>query len=124
MSHSPTSEIFEHLFVLELANNHQGKLQRGLRIVRDFSRIVRFNNVKAAIKLQFRDVDAFIHRDFRERAGIRYIKRTLDTRLSKLEYATLTNAIRQAGCITMATPFDEVSVELCVELGIELIKIA
>jgi len=73
MSHSQTSEIFEHLFVLELANNHQGRLQRGLRIVRDFSRIVRFNNVKAAIKLQLRDVDAFIHRDFRERSDIRYI---------------------------------------------------
>lgn len=127
MNHSQTSpgaEIFEHLFVLELANNHQGRLERGLRIIRDFSRIVRFNNVKAAIKLQFRDVDAFIHRDFRERADIRYIKRTLDTRLSKLEYATLINAIRQAGCIPMATPFDEVSVELCVELGVELVKIA
>ena len=116
--------IFEDLFVLELANNHQGRLQRGLQIVRDFSRIVRFNNVKAAIKLQFRDVDAFIHRDFRERADIRYIKRTLDTRLTKAEYATLTTAIRQAGCITMATPFDEVSVDLCVELAVEIIKIA
>jgi hypothetical protein len=57
-------EIFEHLFVLELANNHQGRLERGLRIVTDFSRIVRFNNVKAAIKLQLRDVDAFIHQGF------------------------------------------------------------
>lgn len=124
MSHSQTPEIFEHLFVLELANNHQGHLERGLRIVRDFSRIVRFNNVKAAIKLQFRDVDAFIHQDFRDRADIRYIKRTLDTRLSKAEYTKLTTAIRRSGCIPMATPFDEVSVDLCVELGVELIKIA
>lgn len=120
----PDSEIFEDLFVLELANNHQGSLERGLRIVTSFSRIVRFNNVKAAIKLQLRDVDAFIHKDFRARSDIRYIKRTLDTRLSKTEYATLANAIRRAGCIPMATPFDEVSVELCVELGIDLIKIA
>jgi len=30
-----------------------------------------------------RDVDAFIHKDFRARSDIRYIKRTLDTRLSK-----------------------------------------
>ncbi|EXI78685.1 MAG: Spore coat polysaccharide biosynthesis protein SpsE [Candidatus Accumulibacter appositus] len=116
--------VFEDLFVLELANNHGGRVDRGLRIVRDFSRIVRFNNVKAAIKLQLRDVDAFIHQDFRERADIRYIKRTLETRLTKAEYATLTTAIRQAGCITMATPFDEVSVDLCVELGVEIIKIA
>lgn len=120
----PDSEIFEDLFVLELANNHEGCLERGLRIVTSFSRIVRFNNVKAAIKLQLRDVDAFIHKDFRHRADIRYIKRTLDTRLTKSEYATLTAAIRRAGCIPMATPFDEVSVDLCVELGIEMIKIA
>lgn len=121
---SQTAEIFENLFVLELANNHEGRLERGLRIVTDFSRIVRFNNVKAAIKLQFRDVDAFIHKDFRNRTDIRYIKRTLDTRLSKAEYATLTTAIRRAGCIPMATPFDEASVDLCVELGVDIIKIA
>ncbi len=127
MSHSQqsqASEIFEDLFVLELANNHQGRLERGLRIVTDFSRIVRFNNVKAAIKLQFRDVEAFIHKEFRERTDIRYIRRTLDSRLSKAEYARLTTAIRRAGCIPMATPFDEVSVDLCVELGVEIIKIA
>ena len=27
--------IFENLFVLELANNHWGNLERGLKIVRD-----------------------------------------------------------------------------------------
>lgn len=121
---SQALQIFEDLFVLELANNHQGRLDRGLRIVTDFSRIVRFNNVKAAIKLQFRDVDAFIHKTFRERTDIRYIKRTLETRLAKAEYAALTTAIRRAGCIPMATPFDEVSVDTCVELGVEIIKIA
>ena len=127
MSHSPNAagrQVFEDLFVLELANNHQGNIERGLRIVTSFSRIARFNNVRAAIKLQFRDVGAFIHRDFRERTDIRYIRRTLDTRLSKAQYAKLTRAIRQGGCIPMATPFDELSVDLCVELGIEIIKIA
>ena len=59
-------DVFDELFVLEMANNHWGKLDRGLKIVRDFSRIVRFNNVKAAIKIQLRDVDTFIHKDFRE----------------------------------------------------------
>lgn len=124
LSNPQSSEIFEDLFVLELANNHQGSLARGLRIVTDFSRIVRFNNVKAAIKLQFRDVNAFIHKQFRDRRDIRYIKRTLDSQLRKAEYATLAAAIRSAGCVPMATPFDEISVELCAELGMEIIKIA
>lgn len=117
-------DIFEELFVLELANNHWGSVERGLKIITDYSRIVRFNNAKAAIKLQFRDVDSFIHKDFIKNTDIRYIKKTLDTRLSKEELAQLVNAVRQGGCISMATPFDEKSVDLCVELGIQIIKIA
>ena len=56
--------------------------------------MVRFNNVRAAIKMQLRDVDNFIHRDFRDRSDIRYIKKTLDTQLSLDDYATLVKAIR------------------------------
>ena len=74
--------LFEDLFVLELANNHWGKFERGLKIVQDFGRVVRFNQVKAAMKLQFRDVDRFIHKDYRDRTDVRYIKKTLDTHLS------------------------------------------
>ncbi len=117
-------ELFEDLFVLEMANNHWGKVERGLEIIRQHSRIVRFNNVRAAIKLQFRDVDNFIHKDFRERHDVRYIKKTLDTRMTREHYAALTAAIKKASCIPMATPFDESSVDLCVELGIPIIKIA
>jgi N-acetylneuraminate synthase len=117
-------EIFENLFVLEVTNNHQGNLERGLQIIREHSRVVRFNNVRAAIKLQFRDVDSFVHKDFASRLDIKYIKRVLDTRLSKTEYAVLVEAIRKSGCIPMATPFDEKSVDLCVEFGMPIIKIA
>jgi N-acetylneuraminate synthase len=69
-------------------------------------------------------VDNFIHRDFRDRTDIRYIKKTLDTKMTEDDYATLVKAVRQGGCIPMATPFDEKSVNLCVELGIPIIKIA
>ncbi len=116
--------LFDGLFVLELANNHWGRLDRGLNIVTDFARVVRFNNVKAAIKLQFRDVDRFIHKDFRGREDIRYIKKTLDTQMTKAEYKTLVDHVRASGCVRMATPFDEASVDMCMELGIEIIKIA
>ncbi|MCA1826006.1 MAG: N-acetylneuraminate synthase family protein [Myxococcales bacterium] len=117
-------DIFEDLFVLELANNHLGKLERGLKIITDYSRIVRFNNVRAAIKLQFRDVESFVHKDFRDRSDIRYIKKTVDTHLPKDAYLAMINAIRQGGCIPMATAFDEASVDLCVELGIQILKLA
>ncbi|MDE3196201.1 MAG: N-acetylneuraminate synthase family protein [Acidobacteriota bacterium] len=117
-------DIFEDLFVLEMANNHWGSVDRGLRIISAYSQVVRFNNVRAAIKLQFRDIDTFIHKDFRHRRDIRYVAKTLDTRLNAECFATLVKAIRQASCIPMATPFDEASVDLCCELGIPIIKLA
>lgn len=116
--------LFEDLFVLELANNHWGKFERGLKIVQDFGRVVRFNQVKAAMKLQFRDVDRFIHKDYRDRTDVRYIKKTLDTHLSWDSYAKLVKAVRENGMVTMATPFDEVSVDKCVEFDLQIIKIA
>lgn len=117
-------DIFEDLFVLEMANNHLGSLERGLKIVAAFAQVVRFNNVRATIKLQFRDVDSFIHKDFLDRKDLRYIRKTLDTRLTDEDYGIMVKAIRQAGFSATATPFDERSVELCVELGIPIIKIA
>jgi len=117
-------KIFEDLFILEMANNHWGKLERGLKIIKEFSTIVRFNNVRAAIKLQFRDVDSFIHKNFRDNKDIRYIKKTLDTKMDVEHYATMVEAIKKSGCIAISTPFDEKSVDLCVNVGVEIIKIA
>jgi N-acetylneuraminate synthase len=118
------ADIFDELFVLELANNHLGNVERGLKIIAAYAQVVRFNNVRAAIKLQLRDVDSFIHQDFRHRDDIRYIKKTMDTRLQAADYARLVQAIRAASCIPMATPFDETSVEFCCEVGIPILKIA
>lgn len=118
------NNIFEDLFVLELANNHWGDIERGKKIITDFSRVVRFNNIKAAIKLQFRDVDRFVHEDFKGRDDIRYVAKTLKTKMTYDEYGILIDAIRKSGCITMSTPFDEASVDMCVNLGVQIIKIA
>ena len=119
-----TDKIFNNLFVLELANNHWGSVERGLKIINAFAQVVRFNNVRAAIKLQFRDVDHFIQPSFKGREDIRYIKKTEDTKLEKHEYAVLIEAIRSQGCIPMATAFDEASVDLCEEFNLPLIKVA
>lgn len=117
------ADIFEDLFILEMANNHLGKLERGLAIVDKFSKIVRFNNVRAAIKIQLRDVNTLIHAKFRQREDIRYIKKTLHTAMPAEDYATLVTAARKVGK-TCATPFDETSVDTCVNLGIQIIKLA
>ena len=39
-------------------------------------------------------------------------------------FAALAEAIKKAGCIPMATPFDERSVDFCVELALPIIKLA
>jgi sialic acid synthase SpsE len=118
------ADIFEDLFVLEMANNHLGKLERGLAIVDKFSKIIRFNNVRAAIKIQLRDVNTLIHADYRQRSDIRYIKKTMQTAMSIDDYTTLITTIRKSGGIPCATPFDETSVDLCVNLGVQIIKLA
>lgn len=128
------NNIFENLFVLELANNHWGSLDRGKKIVREFAKVVKNNKVKAAIKLQFRDVDNFIHKDFKEEGKnvdllnlpkrSRYIQKTNKTKLSFEEFKELIEYIKKHDCIPMSTPFDEKSVDWCVELNLPMIKIA
>src|SRR6185295_7507893 len=95
------TQLFNDLFVLEMTNNHLGSVERGLNIIKEFGRVVRYNNVRAAIKLQFRDVNTFIHKDFRHRQDIRYIKRTIETELSDADYEIFVKAIIENGCIPM-----------------------
>ena len=116
--------IFEHLFVLELANNHWGNVNRGIKIIRDFATVARVNSVKVAIKLQFRDVDSFIHPNFKGTTSSRYISKTEKTKLSLQEFSALIDEIVRVGCIPMATPFDELSTDLCDKFSLPLIKIA
>ena len=115
--------IFNDLFVLEMANNHWGDLERGKQIVRTYAELARKYNVKAAIKMQFRDVDNFIHPEYKGDTE-RYIKKTESTRLSFADFQELTELIGQEGCIPMATPFDESSVAWCENLDYAIIKIA
>ena len=117
-------DVFEDLFVLEMANNHWGRLERGKKIVDDFAHVVRYNGIRASIKLQFRDVDTFIHKDHRDRTDVRYIKKTMDTRMAREQFAELVQYIKKAGCIPTATPFDEASVELAEELELPMLKLA
>jgi sialic acid synthase SpsE len=128
------NNIFENLFVLELANNHWGSLKRGKRIVKEFAKVVKANNVKASIKLQFRDVDNFIHKKFKDLHNPsailslpkrdRYIAKTNNTKLSIDEFAELVDYIKANDCIPMATAFDEKSVDLCVKFEMPIIKVA
>ena len=114
---------FNNLFIFEMANNHQGDLSHGKRIVREMARIAREHGIRAAVKLQFRDLDTFIHPAHRENREHKHIGRFLSTRLTEEEFAELLNEIRSEGLITMVTPFDELSVGLIEKLNVDVIKI-
>ena len=117
------NSVFKDLFVLEMANNHWGSVERGKAIIEAFGAIVRKHGVKAAIKMQFRDVENFIHPEFKG-DDERYIQKTEATKLSLADFAELTQCIADQGCLPMATPFDEKSVGWCEELNYDVIKIA
>lgn len=114
---------FNDLFVFEMANNHQGFVEHGLRIIHTMADIAVRKNIRAAIKLQFRDLDTFIHPNHVHDTSNKHIPRFLSTRLSEDQFKTLVDATKQKGLISMCTPFDESSVDKIERLGIEVIKI-
>jgi len=119
-----TKELFDNLFIFEMANSHQGSVEHGCDIIRAMAKIARKYNIKAAVKLQYRELDSFIHPDFKGRTDIKHIPRFESTRLSFEQFGQLVECIREEGLIAMSTPFDEAGVDLCMDQGLEIIKIA
>jgi sialic acid synthase SpsE/mannose-6-phosphate isomerase-like protein (cupin superfamily) len=115
---------FQGLYILDMANNHQGLVDHGLRIIEQHGKVVANHGVKAALKFQFRQFDTFIHAAHKTASTNKHIPRFLANALTSDEFGHLTEAVRAAGMITMATPFDEESVDLIEKLDITLIKIA
>ncbi len=119
-----TLDLFDNLFIFEMANSHQGSVEHGIDIIRAMGRIARKYNIRAAVKLQYRELDSFIHPDYKGRTDIKHIPRFESTRLMPEQFNRLVDAIREEGLIPMSTPFDEVSVDLCMDQGLDIIKIA
>ena len=70
------------LFIFELANNHQGDVRHGRRIIDEMAKIARQFGIRAAVKLQYRNLATFIHPAFRT-GDHKHIKRFLSTELTK-----------------------------------------
>jgi sialic acid synthase SpsE/quercetin dioxygenase-like cupin family protein len=115
---------FNNLFVLDLANNHQGILEHGLRIIRECGKVARKNNVRAAMKFQFRQYETFIHPDHFKNSDNKHIPRFLSTELSKQQWQELFDAVKSEGMLTMCTPFDNESVPVISDMDFDIIKVA
>ena len=114
------------LVIFEMANNHMGSLEHGLRIVDAFGAVAdRYrDHFDFGFKLQYRDLDSFIHPAFRERADIKHIKRFLETRMAPEAFLELLARFELRGFQKVCTPFDEASVELLERHGFQWLKIA
>lgn len=118
------SQIFVRpLFIFEMANNHMGSVDHGLRIVDAMAEASRGFPFAFAVKLQYRDIDTFIHPDYKDRKDLKFVKRFSETRLSWEEYKRLKDGITSAGFISVCTPWDEISVDKIEEHGYDYIKI-
>ncbi|MGD9338775.1 MAG: N-acetylneuraminate synthase family protein, partial [Syntrophobacterales bacterium] len=115
---------FNGLFTYDLANNHQGDLEHGLNIIRALGDVTKTAGVRGALKFQFRHLETFIHPDYKEKKDVKHIPRFMETGLTKEQHQVLTETVIDNGMYTMCTPFDEESVDLILDLGIEIIKVA
>ena len=118
------SNIFDKLFILEMANNHMGSLEHGLRLIREFHKVTSKFDFNFAFKFQYRDLDSFIHPDFKDRMDIKYIKRFSETRFSEDQFLAMKKELDKLGFISVCTPFDEKSVDLIEKHGYKILKIA
>jgi sialic acid synthase SpsE/mannose-6-phosphate isomerase-like protein (cupin superfamily) len=117
--------IPQKLMVLEMANNHMGDISHGCQIIEEFGSVCKqFPEFKFAFKLQYRDLDTFIHPAMKGRTDVKYIKRFSETRLTRPDFDQLVSKIRKEGFLAMATPFDNASVSTIVDQGLDILKIA
>ena len=110
-------------YIFEMANNHMGSVSHAKKIIDEFSNLSIMQDLNAGIKLQFRNLDTFIHKDFKN-SELKYVKRFNETKLPINEIAEIIDYIHQKELTSVATPFDNDSLPLFDQLGVEVIKIA
>ena len=111
------------LYIFEMANNHQGDIKHAFKIIDQFSKLSKERKITAGIKLQFRQLDSFIHPEY-QKSDLKYVKRFQSTRLSKEQFSEIVSHIKKSGLLAIATPFDNKSLKWIKEFDIDIVKIA
>lgn len=110
-------------FIFELANNHNGSIENAFKIIKDAKSISNHSNIEFGFKLQFRNLETFLHKDC-EKMNNKHVKRFLETKLTIENYKEICNEIKKSGFKLVITPFDEESVDFAKECGADILKIA
>lgn len=111
------------LFIFELANNHNGSIDNALKLIDQASTITNHTNIDFAFKLQFRDLETFLHKDC-EKMNNKHVKRFIETKLTKDEYKKICKKIKDQKFKLVITPFDEPSVDFAIDCDVDILKIA
>jgi sialic acid synthase SpsE/mannose-6-phosphate isomerase-like protein (cupin superfamily) len=111
------------LFVYEMANNHMGVVEHGIRIIHELKKASEGFPFSFCVKLQYRDIASCIHPDYKERYDLKYVKRFSETHLSWEQYKQIKDAIVDSGFLSMCTPWDEISVDKIAEHGYDFMKV-
>lgn len=116
--------FFQNLFVFDIANNHMGDAEHGIKIINELRKATAVFDFPCAVKFQYRDLDTFIHPNYKDRFEFKYVKRFQETRLSDAELFRLKQEVDNIGFISMCTPFDEKSVDKIINFDFDIIKVA
>jgi sialic acid synthase SpsE/D-lyxose ketol-isomerase len=115
---------FRDLFVLDLANNHQGSVEHGLDIIRGVAEAAKRHNIRAGVKFQFRQMKSFVHPDHMDNKEHKHISRFLSTELSPAQYQILLDEVKKHDMVSICTPFDEASVSIISDMKFDIMKVA
>ena len=112
--------------ILEMANNHMGSVDHGITMINCFAReiVPYIDQFEFVWKFQFRELDTFIHPEYRHRMDLKYVKRFSETNLTRDEFIFLKKQAEFKGFQTLCTAFDEDSVTTLEQMGFDMIKVA
>jgi len=112
------------LIIADLANNHSGDAALALQMIEELAVLQKKYNFIIIPKFQYRNLDTYIHRDFKGDKNHKYISRFENTRLEFKDFLELTEKAKSLGLLTAATPFDEYSSNKVLEHGHNFLKVA
>ncbi len=111
------------LFILEMANNHMGDVNHGLKIIREFAKVTKKYNFRFAFKFQYRYLDTFVHPDYIHNTEHKLIKRFTETILNEKQYKILKDEVDKFKMVSICTPWDNKAVDLIAKQRYDIIKI-
>lgn len=114
----------KYTFTFEIANNHMGDVLHGKNLLNEISKITNKYDYNFLVKFQFRDLDTFIHPDYKGNHDFKFVKRFEETYFTDDQWHETINHAKSLGFGLMCTPFDENSVPRVVSMGFDVLKIA